>query len=253
MAIEQSKVVGILAYPPLLAALKERQGIKGGVAEYVAQPENVHLVRLIATGINQLIKEYNETTIGDENRELLIATALAKEDIPTIPTLEDMYAELKGKGRDRRTESVWFANFRAAIKILDIKMEGGEVIHSAHPKEPILDLDLRHQQSLFYGLSNAHPKALAFGVGLHALEECARLGLPFEARNKFRKDKIIDALTEMLVLNHRNPNDPYFSLFQLLCRPESPNEDTAGLGWVEGYDNLSEEIREIAEQALKGE
>ena len=59
---------------------------------------------------------------------------------------------------------------------------------------------------------------------------------------EFRKDEIIDALIEVLIDRHSEPGDPLYSLYRIMRDPESSEEASAALGWVRGYDNLSEEL-----------
>lgn len=240
---DQIEFIGTSAYRGLRVGLKDRSGIKidlssVGVREYLLQKEHKKYIKLFASGINELIKNYNETTIGNDNRSLLIATARLKGKIPQLPLLETIHDDLV----TNKNESRWLHNFRNAISALDKGMTQGENLRQQHPNENILDLDLI-ENALLFGLSQAHPLAKSFGLGLHAYEETVLADEKLKGPYEFRKDEIIDAFIEMLISHHKNPQNTYHLLYKLAKDPESADENSPGLGWIEGYDHLSKEMR----------
>ena len=117
------------------------------------------------------------------------------------------------------------------------KMQAGEGVRQAAPDIGLLDLDLTHPEVLLFHLAQTTPEPLILATLFHAYEETVLADHEISGASKWQKDEITDALIEMAIIYHQDGQ-----IFQFL--KNSP--ESGGLGWIDGYDHLSEELRRQA-------
>lgn len=231
--MDSQELGGRLAFRYLRQKLHDRVGA-GPTKEYLLKTPTE--VIQTAQELNGLIEEYNGIEADPTNTKWKALTRL-KSKLPHLPTVGQMTGDVSAE----RQQSVWLENFLAAASTMDTAMSEAEKISEQHPSEDMLSLDLG-AKALFFGLSSAHPKAKTRAFGWHAYEETVLQNKELCEGKEFRKDEIIDALIEVLIDRHSEPSDPLNPLYRVIRDPESSEEATAALGWVWGYDHLSEEL-----------
>ena len=231
--MDSQELGGRLAFRYLRQKLHDRVGA-GPTKDYLLKAPTE--VIETAKELHRLIEEYNGIQADPDDTKWKAVTRL-KSKLPQLPTIRQISDDVSSE----RQQSVWLENFLAAASTMDTAMSEAEKIREQHPSEDLMTLDLG-AKALFFGLSSAHPKAKTRAFGWHAYEETVLQDKKLCEGKEFRKDEIIDALMEVLIDRHSEPGDPLYPLYRIMRDPESSEETTAALGWVRGYDNLSEEL-----------
>lgn len=190
------------------------------------------LEREIFPTFDNLITDYNNPTISDENKSLLWAASHLKQKIARLPTIADMLSESKIKSR-------WVRNFLKAIDHMNTAMRLGERLREANPNKDLFALDSTGNE-LFFNYSPTQPSAITLGAVYHAYEETVLQDQELKQSHPWKKDEIVDALIEILILNHRQSK-----VFELTKNAWSEN-NSGGLNWVDKYDHINPKLREVA-------